>query len=592
MYEGAWSRGLIILIYAGLFLLGTSTSLEGQTTYTFTPYITSGFAAHSMLTTVSVVYSVLNTCLKAPIAKISEVFGRFEALTLCMCCYALGYIMISQSPNVETYAASQIFYVCGFTGTLMVIQLVVADTSSLVNRTLVSIMPTLPFLWTVWAGPALGQYLLKAVGWRWGAGMWAIIIPACSIPVLIGLFIARRRSRMLAKRSVQNEGLDNITRSEQSATEENPKLLGKREDILHTINQLDLPGVVLIVGGLGLLLVPLTLPRDQPTDIWKSWRTWVCFACGIIVLCIFGWYDGYKAKYPLISLKSLKNRTIACLCASQALDWAAFYIYDTMFVSFLQVARFRSQKSAGHIQNCYSFASTGSAIIAGLLIKYTKRYRLIVWIGAFLNIAGIILMIPFRAPGHHIAWLVFAQTLIGIGGGFYATPGMVVAQGWAPHGDVGAVTALYLSSGPFGSGFGTAIAGGMWASLLKSRLRMHLPASADQETLVTDIAGSIVVAMSYPEGSEIRNAIVAAYSDVMHRLCWAAAGVGVVFFCSTLLAQNPPEEKEEEPVKTLEDPVTSKTASVTEIEDAAGKISLKTLTSLSHTEPNETLGSD
>eukprot|EP01053_Blabericola_migrator_P000652 Blabericola_migrator_1__651@NODE_1161_length_5239_cov_261_079660_g791_i0_p2_GENE_NODE_1161_length_5239_cov_261_079660_g791_i0NODE_1161_length_5239_cov_261_079660_g791_i0_p2_ORF_typecomplete_len555_score47_61TRI12/PF06609_13/3_9e70MFS_1/PF07690_16/2_5e15MFS_1/PF07690_16/4_3e16Sugar_tr/PF00083_24/0_00022Sugar_tr/PF00083_24/0_025OATP/PF03137_20/2_9e03OATP/PF03137_20/0_043OATP/PF03137_20/0_024MFS_3/PF05977_13/2_9e02MFS_3/PF05977_13/0_018_NODE_1161_length_5239_cov_261_079660_g791_i09682632 len=526
MYEGVWTHGLLIVIYIGLFLLGTATSLEGQTTYTFTPYITSGFAAHSMLTTVSVVSSVLNTCLKAPVAKIAEVFGRLEALILCVFSYATGYIMISQSPNVSTYVAAQIFYVCGFTGTLMIVQLIVADTSSLVNRTLVSIMPGIPYLWTVWAGPALGQYLLHTVGWRWGTGMWAIIIPACASPVLVGLYIARARSKALAEEGAMRPINGHIGK-------------GKPLRAMHLIDQMDLPGVASLMSGLSLLLVPLTLPRNSPTELWKSCSTWVCFVSGAILLCIWGWYDGFKAQYPLISVKSLKNRTIACLCASQFFDFAAFYIYDTMFVSYLQVARFATPESAGQIQNCFSFASTAAAVLAGFAIKYTRRYTVFVWTGAALNVCGILLMIPFRVPGSHMAWLIFAQCLIGFGSGVYGTPGMVTAQGWAKPGEVGAVTALYLTSGPLGSAFGTAIAGALWSTSLKGFLQKNLPASADQTAMAQDIAGSIVVAMSYPRGSEIRNAIIESYVDVMHRLCWVAGTVGVIFFLSTLLAQEP-----------------------------------------------------
>lgn len=560
----SWPRAAVILAYTGLLLLGTSTSLEGQTTYTFTPYITSGFASHSMLTTISVVSSIMNSTLKAPVAKIAEVFGRLEALIILMILYAIGFICMSQADSVKVFAASQIFYMAGFTGTLMLIQLIVADTSSLVNRTLVSIMPSLPFLWTVWAGPALGQKILNTIGWRWGEGMWAIIIPACSLPVAIALFWVRN---IPSKSSAQNGGdedLENAATStttlssseppvskasdnklmSQNSMSQNPmsqKAMSQSEkkfDWKTTLDQLDIPGIILLAGGLCLLLIPLTIPQqgeDGPIALWKSWRTWLYLISGVILLTIFVWYDGCKAHYPVLSLKSIKCRTIACLAFAEFFSFMAFYIFDSMFVSFLQVARFRTAQEAGHIQNCYSFASTASAVLAGFLIKAFKKNRIIIWVGAFLNLLGILLMIPFRAPGHHIAWLIMCQTIIGIGGGLFGTPAMVNAQSWAAPQDVGQVTALYLTSGPLGGSFGSAIAGAVWSSSLKTYLRQYLP--EDQWNLIPGITASIVTAMSYPEGSDTRTAIVQAYSQVMKRLCWIAGGVGIVYFALALLAR-------------------------------------------------------
>eukprot|EP01057_Protomagalhaensia_wolfi_P005938 Protomagalhaensia_wolfi_Nauph_80__5937@NODE_788_length_1995_cov_66_485685_g594_i0_p1_GENE_NODE_788_length_1995_cov_66_485685_g594_i0NODE_788_length_1995_cov_66_485685_g594_i0_p1_ORF_typecomplete_len592_score128_01TRI12/PF06609_13/2_2e66MFS_1/PF07690_16/1_4e14MFS_1/PF07690_16/3_5e13Sugar_tr/PF00083_24/2_3e07Sugar_tr/PF00083_24/5_8OATP/PF03137_20/1OATP/PF03137_20/0_015_NODE_788_length_1995_cov_66_485685_g594_i02191829 len=507
-----------------------------------------------MLTTVSVVSSVLNTTLKAPVAKVAEVFGRVEALILMMVLYALGFICISQSPNVETYAASQIFYISAFTGTLMIIQLIVADTSSLANRTLISIMPGLPFLWTVWAGPALGQHLLYTIGWRWGIGMWSVIIPAASIPLIAILMIQRRRYAHLEKELKEAEKGDlsealNTTSTQSGDHEEveagvvsEVEKKPLKERVFLNIQQMDIPGILLLAAGLGLVLIPLTLPREEATDLWTSWVTWVCIVSGLILLGGFGYYDGYYAQYPVVNLRMLKNRTIAALCSSQALTFATYYIYSTMFVSFLQVARFQSPRAAGQIQNCYSFCSTGSAVLAGFLIKYTKKYTIYVWLGAFLNMAGVLLMIPFRRPERHIAWLIFAQCVVGIGGGFYGTPGLVNSQGWASKKDVAAVTAIYLTMGPLGGAFGVGVAGAMWAASLRGLLRQHL--APEHHHLIRDIVGSIVVAQSYPEGSEIRTGIVNAYVAVMKRLCWVAGAVGIVFFLVTLLAKEPPNQDE------------------------------------------------
>jgi hypothetical protein len=43
---------------------------------------------------------------KAPMAKIGDVFGRMEAFLLSIILYVAGYVQMAVSTNVETYAVS------------------------------------------------------------------------------------------------------------------------------------------------------------------------------------------------------------------------------------------------------------------------------------------------------------------------------------------------------------------------------------------------------------------------------------------------------------------------------------------------------
>jgi len=49
-------------------------------------------------------------------AKVADVFGRFEAFCVSILIYVLGYIQMAASTNVQTYASAQIFYSAGSTG--------------------------------------------------------------------------------------------------------------------------------------------------------------------------------------------------------------------------------------------------------------------------------------------------------------------------------------------------------------------------------------------------------------------------------------------------------------------------------------------
>lgn len=187
-----------------------STSLESQTVASLTAYATSSFTKHSLIAIVLVVQNVVNAVIKPPMAKIADVFGRLEAFCISIALYVLGYIQMSLSRNVGTYASAQIFYSMGSTGLQILCQVFIADSSSLLNRALLCKVPDLPFLVTVWIGPVIAQAVLgeskdgdgegevqRNGNWRWGYAMWTIILPCAFLPLAAALLVNQRKARRL-----------------------------------------------------------------------------------------------------------------------------------------------------------------------------------------------------------------------------------------------------------------------------------------------------------------------------------------------------------------------------------------------------------
>jgi MFS family permease len=89
---------------SSIFLIATVTSLDSNTTQVLVPYATSSFNTHSLLSVIGIVSGVMIAVVKAPMAKIGDVFGRMEAFMLSVLLYVAGYIQMAASSNVETYA--------------------------------------------------------------------------------------------------------------------------------------------------------------------------------------------------------------------------------------------------------------------------------------------------------------------------------------------------------------------------------------------------------------------------------------------------------------------------------------------------------
>jgi hypothetical protein len=185
------------------------------------------------------------------------------------------------------------------------------------------------------------------------------------------------------------------------------------------------------------------------------------------------------------------------------------------FNTYLQVVQNQSVVSAGHITQTFSFTSTVTSVIVGLIIKYVKHYKYFVVTGAAVYLLGVGLMIRYRQEGVSIGTNVGVQIAVGIGGGMYNVPMQLAVQSVVPHQDVAAVTAIFLTIIEVGGAVGSAISGVVWSSNLPGKLASYTAGTAAEGTSMA-IYGNFVLAQGYPLGSPARIGINRAYQETMN----------------------------------------------------------------------------
>lgn len=97
------------------------------------------------------------------------------------------------------YAAAQVFYWVGFNGIGYVLDVFIADTSALRNRGLIFAFTTTPYIATTFAGPSAAQQFLDHSSWRWGYGVFAIVVPVVTTPVAMIFLVNRRKAEREGK---------------------------------------------------------------------------------------------------------------------------------------------------------------------------------------------------------------------------------------------------------------------------------------------------------------------------------------------------------------------------------------------------------
>lgn len=349
-------------------------------------------------------------------------------------------------------------------------------------------------------------------GWKWGIGMWGIIFPVVTLPLFLTLWWSQRRASKHA--DVQ-------------AHKTPYQLLGFRRLMVALFWQLDVIGVILIIAVFGLILTPLTLAGGI-NDKWKQAHIIAPIVVG--VCCIPFWITWEaKAVHPMIPWKLLKGRGVwAAFCMALFLNFS-WSLQSTYLSTVLQVAFNETPKSATRIINLYSFVSTVTGFILGMVVTYVKRLKYFVVFGTCMWVVAMGLLIHFRGGGQ-TSGVIGAECLLGFGAGFFTYPTLVSVQAETKHEHVAVVTALYLATFNVGSSLGAAVSGAIWTQILADELFKQI----GDATLASTMYSTPLSAIAEPEfawGTPAREGTVIAYRNCQKIL----AIVGICLGCTLLL---------------------------------------------------------
>lgn len=512
---GKYSRWFLFI---GLGLAAYIYSLDGTTTYVYLSYAASSFSDHSLISPIQVAQSIIIAVGKPVVAKIADVSSRGAAYVFVLLFYVIGYIVIASAHSIHAVAGGIILYAIGYTGLQILTQIIIADITTLKWRGLVSGLISLPFVINAFVGSNISAAVIKGAGWRWGYGMFAILIPVSLSPLIITLIWAERRSKALGL-------VDTKTKDDKSVVQR----------FLDSASQLDIPGLILIGTSVALILLPLTLANNAKGH-WNNASMIAMIVIGGLLFPVFLLWDFKIAKHPVIAPRFCFNRSVVLASLIGAFDFVSFYLTFTYLYSFIIVVKPWSPVNASYFAYTQTVALTIFGITAGFAMRFMHRYKYILVVGLGIRLLGVGLMIHSRGANASDAEVVWTQLLQGIGGGFAAVASQVGAQASVPHADVAMVTAVVLLITEIGGAIGSAVAGALWTNMMPKRLALHLPFLTQEER--DALYGSIVIAASSPRGSPTREGVIQAYDDVMKVMTIVATIVAVVPFALSFFMPN------------------------------------------------------
>ncbi|KAF2160496.1 hypothetical protein M409DRAFT_29117 [Zasmidium cellare ATCC 36951] len=505
-----WSRNALLVVYALIFLIFFINSFQQQTSNNLVVYVTSSFTQVYLIPTVGIVSTIVAGVIKLPVAKLMDIFGRPQGYVFMLTCAVLGLVLMAACNNITTYAAAQVFYWVGFNGIGYVLDVFIADTSSLQWRALLFAFTTSPYIATTFAGPAAAQSFLRTSGWRWGYGVYAILVPVISAPFLAVFWYNQRLAR--------KQGILVPAREASGRT--------WTQSLVHYFIEFDFIGILLICAGFSLFLLPFSLATSSAQQ-WRSGHIIAMLAVGVVLLIAFGVWEKFFAKKPFLPFHYLTDRTVLGSCLLPMTTWISFYCWDGYFNPYLQTVHNLSVTNAGYVANIYNLGSCFWALIVGVLIRYSGRFKWIALAAVPFEILGTGLMIHFREASYGIGYVVMTQIFIAFAGGTLVICQEIAIMAAVGPANIAVALALQGLFASVGGAIGSSISGAIWTNTFYKYLVANLP----QETVAnaTVIYSSITSQLLYPPGDPTRIVIDEGYVYAQQYMC--IAGTAILSLC-------------------------------------------------------------
>ncbi|KAK3706078.1 hypothetical protein LTR37_012905 [Vermiconidia calcicola] len=506
-----WTRKALIVAYALIFIIFFVNSFQQQISGNLLAYVTSAFLQHPLLATTNVVSQLVAGVIKLPVAKLMDIFGRPQGFVLMLSCAVIGLIMMASTGSVEEYAAAQVFYWVGMNGLAYVLDVFIADTSSLKWRGLMFAFSTSPYIATTFAGPAAAQSFYNGAGWRWAYGTFCIVTPAMCAPFLWVFWhnqrLARKQGILVDKRAASGRTW--------------------YQSLQYYLVEFDFIGMILIIAGWALLLLPLSLATSVASK-WKSPSIIAMMVVGFLCLVAFFVHERFFARKQFLPFRLLTDRTVIGACLTAATLFVSFYCWDLYFNSFLQVVYNLSIEDAGYIYNIYNIGSCFWGIVVGFLIPLSGRFKWLALCAVPLMMLGTGLMIYFRQPHQPLGYVIMCQIFIAFAGGTLVVTQQVAIMAAVGPENVAVALAIEALFTAVGGAIGTSVSGAIWTNTLPGQLQIYLPNNIKDEA--ANIFASLEVALSYEWGSPEREGIISAYAATQRYMCIAATAVLVLMF--------------------------------------------------------------
>lgn len=517
MDDAIKGRTVQITFFVCLLVICWVRALDSSTTYSYDVPATSSYNRHSMVSTVGIATSIIGSVVTPILGKLSDITSRPLTLGVALAFYTVGTIIAAGTHTIGGYVVGQVLTAVGSSGISYLVTVITSDLTPLKWRGVINGVLATPYIINVWFSGLIVEAILARNQWRWGFGMFAILMPVTVIPPIVVLHYYETKAQKLA-----------------------PKVVKEKKAIWKVIwdacIEIDAFGLIVMGFGWSLLLLPFSL-YSYANDGWKNPSIIAMIVVGGVLLIAYAVYEIMWCPFPSMPKRIIYNKTFV---TAVIMDWMyqlAGAIRGTYLSSVILVSKDITYQNWVYYNNTLTMSLCIFGVVAGVICRVTHRYKWLQVFGLLLKILAYGIGVRPEGQIANLATFIMQQTLIGMGGAFTVIGTQTSSQASVPHQDLSLVIALLSLWSSVGAAIGGSIAAPIWTSKLPGLFRKYMPSSlTDAEVL--DYYTNYYSLYLLPYDDPIRQGAIKAFGYVTYPLFVAPVVLEVVSLICGLFQTN------------------------------------------------------
>ncbi|KAF9272276.1 hypothetical protein BGZ68_002560 [Mortierella alpina] len=509
-----WTKREYLVICAAVLFQAFAYSFESNMYYSALSYVTAYLISTSIGSILPTILQILRAALVPFFIKFSDVCGRAESISIAMALYLIGITIQGAARSFVQVAVGQIFYGMGSTGVLVLTQVLIADTTRLIDRGVMFALWDVPSIASVFIVQALTDPLtLPKLGepedkWRKAFLVMGIVSVVGAAVLLAPLWYLQRKALRDRTKRFQ------------------------RRSIQWLMREFDTIGALLLTLSMSLTLLPMILANSYEGN-WKNGKIIAMMCSGIAAIILLIIWEIKFTDRPIMSMKIWGNRTaFGALVITLVFAIMSSVNYQYLAL-YLVVSRNISYGDAYLLERGYPVVWTICQLITAFLMKRYNTCRPFIWIGITIHVLGVGLMIPARLPTAPDAFVVVSQAIAGGGAGIANVASTISVTGIVDKKDVATVIGAQQVLSSVGYAIGGALAGGIWTQYLPRRLEKHIASPYDKHLALNDPLKYI------PSLDPVTKAqLVDAYADSQMLMSIITCCLAVIAFVCAMMMQH------------------------------------------------------
>lgn len=430
---------------------------------------------------------------------ISDTFGRKTPLYVAFLLFAVGSLAFALAQNMATIIAGRVLQGLGGGGLDLLGEIIVADITTLQERSLYLGLMALPIALGTILGPTIGALFSSFVSWRWIG--W-INLPLLGVAFPLVLFFLRTRPI------------------------ETP--------FIASIKLLDWGGIFFSLAGITVFVVPLSWAGALYP--WKSWQTIVPLVIGVALLVALGFYEA-RPKNPVIPHRLFYSRTAKSTLLGNFMHGAILFTVLQYLPLFYQAVELKTVIGSAVTLLPTSIVSVIAAacgvIIVGVVGKgYVWTIRLF-WVELTLG-TGLLALLDSDSSR---SMLLGLPVIWSAGVGALMRLLHLPMQASVPSvDDTGLAIGLLLTFRLLGGLVGLAVGSTLFSNIFTSAIAdiQNLPGSLAILRDGSQAIGFVPQLRTLEVAHEVLNPVLNAYLEAMRAIFYAMTAFGVVGFLSSI----------------------------------------------------------